>query len=713
MAVAVDKMTVQDKLLLAQAVYKTGASNWTVVMPARLTVRPAPDGSKPQAKVHLQLAQTFYVARMQELKDKIMGYEARFTELMSDINGIKAGEIDDKIQAEIRAALNRKYGKKLVDSWVPDPAEVKKVAEAGPESAKTPEPATEPAIQKDSEDEKPGESADADKAGAEESAEKREAEAAEAAPVETEPTPTEVTPNEPEAMDVDEAPEAPTKELTAEPEGDAQEASAGQSAEGTAEASTVERSQEPEKEPTAEPTTAEDEAKVQSAESPREPSAEAEPGADRDKEDGEGDQKDEEDNKEEEEEAEEEKPTTRSSRRKPRKSTPSADKKDGGDKKNDIDIEEQAATPNSEHGSEALSDVELSPLPADESATADAPPSSPTPASKRGRKRKGETVPKVGRPPKRGRKGSSAVDGDDAEGEENGDADAEEPEKEVKEEVQEEAEEETPRGRRGRRRRGESPAKEASPPAKRGASVSSTASGTPQTEGRSSRRTRQPRGSMRDDVVSKSVRAASEAISVKEEEEEKKDDHSEEEAEGEKRSTRSRRKAEAAASAASTPVEKRTSKRTRTPRPAARESAGGEADDEDDSGPSASVSTPASSVAPPSTKSQKTMQKLLLQLLDSIQQHKYGPVFANPVRKAADYYEIIKRPMDLKTLRARIKDGSVGNIEEFERDVRLMFANATIYNGRGSQVSDMAKEMMAASEVHIAHFKSMQHHLGR
>ena len=27
------------------------------------------------------------------------------------------------------------------------------------------------------------------------------------------------------------------------------------------------------------------------------------------------------------------------------------------------------------------------------------------------------------------------------------------------------------------------------------------------------------------------------------------------------------------------------------------------------------------------------MQKLLLQLLDSIQQYKYGPVFANPVRK--------------------------------------------------------------------------------
>lgn len=39
--------------------------------------------------------------------------------------------------------------------------------------------------------------------------------------------------------------------------------------------------------------------------------------------------------------------------------------------------------------------------------------------------------------------------------------------------------------------------------------------------------------------------------------------------------------------------------------------------------------------------------------------------------------------------------------------------NATVYNGRGSQVYDMAREMLAASEGHIAHWKSMEHHLTR
>lgn len=69
--------------------------------------------------------------------------------------------------------------------------------------------------------------------------------------------------------------------------------------------------------------------------------------------------------------------------------------------------------------------------------------------------------------------------------------------------------------------------------------------------------------------------------------------------------------------------------------------------------------------------------------------------------------------MDLKKIRNRIKDGTISTIEEFERDIRLMFANACIFNGRGSQVYDMAREMQKDSEKHIAHFKNMQHHLNR
>lgn len=80
---------------------------------------------------------------------------------------------------------------------------------------------------------------------------------------------------------------------------------------------------------------------------------------------------------------------------------------------------------------------------------------------------------------------------------------------------------------------------------------------------------------------------------------------------------------------------------------------------------------------------------------------------------APEYYDIIKRPMDLKKIRARIKDGTISTIDEFERDIRLMFANATVYNTKGSQVYEFAREMMAACEGHIVHWKSMEHHLKR
>jgi bromodomain-containing protein 8 len=40
-------------------------------------------------------------------------------------------------------------------------------------------------------------------------------------------------------------------------------------------------------------------------------------------------------------------------------------------------------------------------------------------------------------------------------------------------------------------------------------------------------------------------------------------------------------------------------------------------------------------------------------------------------------------------------------------------SNAMMYNGKGSQVYEMAEEMLRESENQIAHFRSMQHDFGR
>lgn len=78
-----------------------------------------------------------------------------------------------------------------------------------------------------------------------------------------------------------------------------------------------------------------------------------------------------------------------------------------------------------------------------------------------------------------------------------------------------------------------------------------------------------------------------------------------------------------------------------------------------------------------------------------ISAHRYGNIFHNPIKKqdASDYHDIVKRPMDLKTIKARVKEGTIANSLEFQRDVYLMFANAMVYNRPGSEIHAMAEEV--------------------
>lgn len=86
---------------------------------------------KPQNKIHLLLARTFYFARLEELKLKIEEYENRFTVLIGEINALKGGEMDEAIREEIKAATVKKYGPRVLQ-WIPDEQEVKRAIEDGP-----------------------------------------------------------------------------------------------------------------------------------------------------------------------------------------------------------------------------------------------------------------------------------------------------------------------------------------------------------------------------------------------------------------------------------------------------------------------------------------------------------------------------------------------------------------------------------------------------
>ncbi|CAO2173284.1 unnamed protein product [Urochloa humidicola] len=83
--------------------------------------------------------------------------------------------------------------------------------------------------------------------------------------------------------------------------------------------------------------------------------------------------------------------------------------------------------------------------------------------------------------------------------------------------------------------------------------------------------------------------------------------------------------------------------------------------------------------------------------------HKFGWVFNNPVDPVAlglhDYFTIIKHPMDLGTIRARLSKGQYRNPKEFADDVRLTFHNAMTYNPKGQDVHFMAEQLSGIFEA--------------
>ncbi|KAH7289071.1 hypothetical protein KP509_31G056100 [Ceratopteris richardii] len=92
-------------------------------------------------------------------------------------------------------------------------------------------------------------------------------------------------------------------------------------------------------------------------------------------------------------------------------------------------------------------------------------------------------------------------------------------------------------------------------------------------------------------------------------------------------------------------------------------------------------------------------------ILRQIMQHRWAWPFLQPVDveglQLHDYYQIIRNPMDLGTIRSRLeaKDGTgYGHVRELCEDVRLVFRNAMLYNESWTEVHVMAKALLAKFE---------------
>ncbi|KAL7543116.1 hypothetical protein ACHAXR_012415 [Thalassiosira sp. AJA248-18] len=101
-----------------------------------------------------------------------------------------------------------------------------------------------------------------------------------------------------------------------------------------------------------------------------------------------------------------------------------------------------------------------------------------------------------------------------------------------------------------------------------------------------------------------------------------------------------------------------------------------------------------------------------LEILKGLQAHEHGWVFATPVNPVElgldDYFDIIKKPMDLGTIQKKLDGGSYHSFDDFRSDVRLTFENAMKYNEERTVVHEMAKELKKKFE---ADFKKLMKQL--
>lgn len=85
----------------------------------------------------------------------------------------------------------------------------------------------------------------------------------------------------------------------------------------------------------------------------------------------------------------------------------------------------------------------------------------------------------------------------------------------------------------------------------------------------------------------------------------------------------------------------------------------------------------------------------LLHLLNDMQNHQSAWPFLTPVSKddVADYYDVIKEPMDLSTMESKLEADQYATPEDFIKDARLIFDNCRKYNNESTPYAKCANKL--------------------
>ncbi|KAJ1963380.1 hypothetical protein GGI12_002084 [Dipsacomyces acuminosporus] len=120
---------------------------------------------------------------------------------------------------------------------------------------------------------------------------------------------------------------------------------------------------------------------------------------------------------------------------------------------------------------------------------------------------------------------------------------------------------------------------------------------------------------------------------------------------------------------------------------------------------------PSGSEKPPSTSASSTAaatpmpastRKLLAKIVRKVSKHPSAFPFLRPVDVILDgcptYYDVIKHPMDLGTMRRKVDSGRYDDVDEFKADMDKMLRNCYTFNPVGTPVYNLGKDVEAAFE---------------
>ncbi|KAJ2376573.1 hypothetical protein IW150_001900 [Coemansia sp. RSA 2607] len=97
----------------------------------------------------------------------------------------------------------------------------------------------------------------------------------------------------------------------------------------------------------------------------------------------------------------------------------------------------------------------------------------------------------------------------------------------------------------------------------------------------------------------------------------------------------------------------------------------------------------------------KNWKKNITTVWREISGHRYGSMFVGPIKSsdAPNYYDVIRKPIDLKMIKNRIRDEEITTTVEFYRDIMHMLMNALMYNAEDTDVYQMAMEMIPGAQA--------------